>query len=110
MVVCETKEYVIDVAPGMSVQDPPGVNACHCTDGEGLPHAAAVKVAVSVAFLVMFDGLCDTSGAYGETVVEQPGRAKAPMRVRQYTLVPAGSYIDATQKVQSSVASTTAAA
>jgi hypothetical protein len=46
----EVMVYVVDVAPEISLQvDPPSVEFCHCTVGDGLPLAAALKVTVPPA-------------------------------------------------------------
>ncbi len=48
--VTKVMAYVVDVAPEMSLQvDPPSVEFCHCTVGDGLPLAAALKVTVPPA-------------------------------------------------------------
>jgi len=45
--------YVADVAPLMFAQvQPPLLESCHCTDGVGLPYAAAVNVAAAPALTV----------------------------------------------------------
>ncbi len=41
---------------------PPSVDTCHCTEGAGLPEAAAVKLAVVPAQTVVFDGFVVTLG------------------------------------------------
>src|SRR5262249_19082175 len=58
-----TKDSVVDVAPGMALNDaPPSLLTNHCTEGVGPPVAAAVNVAVMPAFTVCDVGLSVTFG------------------------------------------------
>ena len=50
------KLYVVDVAPGMSVNVVQSVDTCHFTDGAGLPVAAALSVASAPAQYVPATG------------------------------------------------------
>src|SRR5258707_11833359 len=56
-------ESVVLVAPPMSVKVMPSVLTCHCTVGDGLPLAAAVKLARAPAHTVVLTGLVVTAGA-----------------------------------------------
>ena len=55
---------MVEVAPAMLVNvEPPLVLTCHCTDGAGVPVAAAVKLADWPAVTVWLVGLLVTLGA-----------------------------------------------
>ena len=56
------KDNVVEMAPVMSVKEPPLVFTCHCTVGVGLPVAAAVNVACDPEVTVAFDGSWVTEG------------------------------------------------
>ncbi len=57
------KLSVVAVAPGTSVKAAPSMERCHWTVGTGKPPEAAVKVAVSPASTVRFEGSAVTTGA-----------------------------------------------
>jgi hypothetical protein len=56
------KEYVVEIAPAMSVQVIPSVLDCHCTVVVGEPLAAALKVAVDPEVAVYLVGCVVTVG------------------------------------------------
>jgi hypothetical protein len=56
------KEYVVEIAPAMSVQVIPSVLDCHCTVVVGEPLAAALKVAVDPEVAVYLVGCVVTAG------------------------------------------------
>ena len=66
------------VAPGMSLKVvPPSVETCHRTVGDGVPEAAAVKVAVLPVCIDASDGLVVTTGcvltvSVAADVVDEP--------------------------------------
>ena len=55
--------YVVLVAPSMLVQLPAPLFTCHCTDGAGLPVAAAVNSTVLPTVTACVTGLVTTLGA-----------------------------------------------
>jgi len=74
--------YVVDVAPLMFAQvEPPLLESCHCTDGVGLPYAAAVNVAAAPAFTVWLVGLLVTQGAIALVTVRVAALVRADPRV-----------------------------
>ena len=56
------KEYVVEVAPVMSVHADPLVLTCHCTVGVGEPLAAALKLTVDPEAPVRLVGCVVTAG------------------------------------------------